>query len=130
MQLQQQQQQQQQQRHDGRVPASEEVERVLVAECELARLRIKCAGILSRVLTLVDVMDVSRAGGREEGKEAKEAKEANYFGCVISERPALPFIPPCTYVCNTHLHPSLPPALLPSTYRWSPCRHLKRSVWS
>ncbi|GAB5036520.1 ethylene receptor homolog [Nannochloropsis oceanica] len=49
---------QQQERKDDRGPPFEKVDRVWEAECALARLRIKCAGILSRVLTLVDFMDI------------------------------------------------------------------------
>ena len=62
-------QQQQHQQHDDRMPPSEEVERALLAEFELTRLRIKCAGILSRVRTLVDVLEVGREGGREGGRQ-------------------------------------------------------------
>lgn len=59
--------QQQQQQHDDRMAPSEEVERALLAEFELTRLRIKCAGVMSRVRTLVDVLEVGREGGRKEG---------------------------------------------------------------
>ena len=44
---------------DG-APPSEEVERALLAEFDTMKLRIKCAGVLARIVTLVDVIEVGR----------------------------------------------------------------------
>lgn len=41
---------------------SEEVERALLAELELTKLRIRCSGVLSRLQALLDVLEVGGWG--------------------------------------------------------------------